>query len=598
MSRYDYESQVKGFETVFSEAQERGEKRGKRMAREALKTQLVGGLIGKGLEGITSLINQRADALHFSQAPQRARYEQMLNDRQKIQTTLKPYIEQGGNKEDYLTNYYYDLYKTEAAVAKPNANVASYDSWLREEANKKAKSMIPVFDKMQQESIDVPSFEEFQEQYSKYANQVTPRTIGGAATKFVKNLFSKETDETLAYKNEKAKDILYGTSLFKESKELRDAIQEWNAEGNGVVDVINSLNEKAKNGELVFKDLVDPKVIEWEEDSFGSTITKKGVLYISQDATGAKVEKVKDLDIDSYKEKALTQFTEADKKSAYNTAQSVVASFVKIKGKPDDRTIAFDKFVKGKNLGLTFGSQILEVTNSLGRNPKDVTAQQIATNFLLNQAVEKGSLVGLRTTMTNWDVATLSPPEEKKETEYLKNNLLPNIKIFKEDIQSKLGANHPEVLDVYNTTLKFIKGESMNLTIDERQEYIRDLNKEFGYETSRNLITIENNDGTEDEENKMPPKVVKKSMSINDVSSKYKLNEELVNKFIEVKPKVGGVTQQAPGRTDPIDLVTNDMLMNAGYITEDENKFSNTNSFKKIYARRKFINDLYKDLNI
>jgi len=598
MSRYDYESQVKGFETVFSEAQERGEKRGKRMAREALKTQLVGGLIGKGLEGITSLINQRADALHFSQAPQRARYEQMLNDRQKIQTTLKPYIEQGGNKEDYLTNYYYDLYKTEAAVAKPNANVASYDSWLREEANKKAKSMIPVFDKMQQESIDVPSFEEFQEQYSKYANQVTPRTIGGAATKFVKNLFSKETDETLAYKNEKAKDILYRTSLFKESKELRDAIQEWNAEGNGVVDVINSLNEKAKNGELVFKDLVDPKVIEWEEDSFGSTITKKGVLYISQDATGAKVEKVKDLDIDSYKEKALTQFTEADKKSAYNTAQSVVASFVKIKGKPDDRTIAFDKFVKGKNLGLTFGSQILEVTNSLGRNPKDVTAQQIATNFLLNQAVEKGSLVGLRTTMTNWDVATLSPPEEKKETEYLKNNLLPNIKIFKEDIQSKLGANHPEVLDVYNTTLKFIKGESMNLTIDERQEYIRDLNKEFGYETSRNLITIENNDGTEDEENKMPPKVVKKSMSINDVSSKYKLNEELVNKFIEVKPKVGGVTQQAPGRTDPIDLVTNDMLMNAGYITEDENKFSNTNSFKKIYARRKFINDLYKDLNI
>ena len=596
MSRYDYESQVKGFETVFSEAQERGEKRGKRMAREALKTQLVGGLIGKGLEGITSLINQRADALHFSQAPQRARYEQMLNDRQRIQTTLKPYIEQGGNKEDYLTNYYYDLYKTEAAAAKPNANVASYDSWLRSEANKKAKSMIPVFDKMQQESIDVPSFEEFQEQYSKYANQVTPRTIGGAATKFVKNLFAKETDETLAYKNEKAKDILYGTSLFKESKELRDAIQEWNAEGNGVVDVINALNEKAKNGELVFKDLVDPKVIEWEEDSFGSTITKKGVLYISQDSTGAKVEKVKDLDIDSYKEKELTQFTEADKKSAYNTAQSVVASFVKINGKPDDRTIAFDKFVKGKNLGLTFGSQILEVTNSLGRNPKDVTAQQIATNFLLNQAVEKGSLVGLRTTMTNWDVAKLSPLEENKETEYLKNNLLPNIKIFKEDIQSKLGANHPEVLEVYNTTLNFIKADSMNLTIDERQEYIRDLNKEFGYETSRNLITIKNNtkteDETEDEEKAVLP------LSKTQIGSKYNINIDTLNKFIEVKPKVGGVTQQAPGRTDPIDLVTNDMLMNAGYITEDENKFSNTNSFKKIYARRKFINDLYKDLNI
>lgn len=588
MSRYDYESQVKGFETIFSEAQERGEKRGKRMAREALKTQLVGGLIGKGLEGITSLINERADALHFSQAPQRARYEQMLNDRQRIQTTLKPYIEQGGNKEDYLTNYYYDLYKTEAAAAKPNANVASYDSWLRSEANKKAKSMIPVFDKMQQESIDVPSFEEFQEQYSKYANQVTPRTIGGAATKFVKNLFAKETDETLAYKNEKAKDILYGTSLFKESKELRDAIQEWNAEGNGVVDVINALNEKAKNGELVFKDLVDPKVIEWEEDSFGSTITKKGVLYISQDATGARVEKVKDLDIDSYKEKELTQFTEADKKSAYNAAQSVVSAF----DKKDPRVKIFNDVVKSETLGLTFGSQILEVTKTLGKNPKDVTAQQIATNFLLNQAVKKGSLVGLRTTMTNWDVAKLSPPEAEKETEYLKNNILPNIKFFKEDIQSKLGPNHPEVPELYNDTLTFIKADSMNLTIDERQEYIKDLNKEFGYETSRNLITIKNNTEIENEEKTVLP------LSKTQIGSKYNINIDTLNKFIEVKPKIGGVTQQAPGRTDPIDLVTNDMLVNAGYITEDENKFSNINSFKKIYARRKFINDLYKDLNI
>ena len=196
--------------------------------------------------------------------------------------------------------------------------------------------------------------------------------------------------------------------------------------------------------------------------------------------------------------------------------------------------------------------------------------------------------------MTNWDVAKLSPPEPEKETEYLKNNLLPNIKMFKEDIQSKLGANHPEVPELYNTTLKFIKAESMNLTIDERQEYIRDLNKEFGYETSRNLITIKNNTETEteDEEKAVLP------LSKTQIGSKYNINIDTLNKFIEVKPKVGEVTQQAPGRTDPIDLITNEMLVKAGYITEDENKFSNTNSFKKIFARRKFLTDLYKDLNI
>lgn len=516
MARYDYESDITFAQQQFDKAQERGEKRGKRMAREALKTQFVGGLIGAGIKGVKSLLDQKADALHFSQAPQRARYEQMLNQRTSIQNTLKPYIAQGGNKEDYLTDYYYDIYSKEAKAARPNAVESSYDTWLREEANKKAKSMIPVFDKMQQESVDVPTFEEFQAQYTKYSNQITPRSLGGAAVKYVKNLFAKETDETLAYKNEKAKDVLYGTSLFKESKELKGALQEWNAAGNGVVDIVKALNEKAKNGEIIFKDIVDPKVVDWEEQSHGSIIKKKGLLYITRDAKGNKIEIVKDLDLNQYEKKKLPVFTESDKKSAYNTSQSVIASF----DKKDEKVKAFNKFVKDKNLGLTFGSQVLEVTTNLGKNPKDVTAQQIATNFLLNQIVKQGSLVNLRTTMTNWDVASMSPVEPERETEYLKNELLPNIKTFKEDIQTKLGANHPQVSELYATTLTFIKAESMNLDIDERQEYIKDLNREFGYETSRNLISEDRNDEVIDPI--MPPKAVKVLPKIKNITNEYK----------------------------------------------------------------------------
>lgn len=585
MARYDYQGRLDFAQEQLEEAQRKGEKRGKRMAREALKTQFVGGLIGAGLKGVKSLLDQKADALHFSQAPQRVRYQQMLNDRANIQNTLKPYIAQGGNKEEYLTNYYYDLYSEEAAKVKPNAVVSSYDTWLREEARKKAKSMIPVFDKMQQESLDVPSFEEFQEQYTKYANQITPRTIGGAVGNFVKNLFAKETDETLAYKNEKAKDVLYGTSLFKESNELRGALQEWNAAGNGVVDIVNALNEKAKKGEIVFKDIVDPKVVEWEEDSNGSIIKKKGLLYITRDADGNKIETVKDLDLNQYEKKKIPVFNETDKKAAYNASQSLVASFEK----DDPRKEIFNKVIKSEELGLTFGSQVLEVTTNLGRNPRDVTAQQIATNFLLNQAVEKGSLVGLRTTMTNWDIAKLSPVESERETEYLKNELLPNIKTFKEDVQSKLGANHPEVYNVYATTLEFIKADSMDLTIDERQQYIRDLNREFGYETSRNLIPEDKDDEVID--TIMPPK--KEPISIEKISSKYKINEELINKLIDMKPQVGPVTQQAPGRTDPIDLITKEMLYDAGYISKGKDALA----FQMI-GRRNFIRDLYKDLQL
>jgi len=586
MARYDYESDITFAQQQFDKAQERGEKRGKRMAREALKTQFVGGLIGAGIKGVKSLLDQKADALHFSQAPQRARYEQMLNQRTSIQNTLKPYIAQGGNKEDYLTDYYYDIYSKEAKVARPNAVESSYDTWLREEANKKAKAMIPVFDKMQQESVDVPTFEEFQAQYTKYSNQVTPRSIGGAAVKYVKNLFAKETDETLAYKNEKAKDVLYGTSLFKESKELKGALQEWNAAGNGVVDIVKALNEKAKNGEIIFKDIVDPKFVDWEEQSHGSTIKKKGLLYITRDANGNKIETVKDLDLNQYETKKLPVFNETDKKSAYNAAQSVVSSF----DKKDERVKIFNQVVKDKQLGLTFGSQVLEVTTNLGKNPKDVTAQQIATNFLLNQVVQQGSLVNLRTTMTNWDVASMSPVEPEKETEYLKNELLPNIKTFKEDIQTKLGANHPQITELYATTLKFIKADSMDLTIDERQEYIRDLNKEFGYETSRNLIS-KDRDVESGETIPMPPK--KEPMSITEVSSKYKVDEDFINKLINIKPKIGGVAQQAPFREDPIDLVTDKMLYDAGYITQGKDA-----SAFKMFGRRKFIRDLFEDLQL
>ena len=151
-------------------------------------------------------------------------------------------------------------------------------------------------------------------------------------------------------------------------------------------------------------------MVEWEEEAHGSTIKKKGLLYITRDANGNKIETVKDLDLNEY-EKKLPVFNETDKKAAYNASQSLIASF----DKKDERVKIFNKVVKDKQLGLTFGSQVLEVTTNLGLNPKDVTAQQLATNFLLKQIVEQGSLVNLRTTMTNWDVASMSLLSLKKK---------------------------------------------------------------------------------------------------------------------------------------------------------------------------------------
>ena len=48
MARYDYDSQIDFIQKQFDDAQKRGEKRGKRMVREALKTQAIGGFLNLG----------------------------------------------------------------------------------------------------------------------------------------------------------------------------------------------------------------------------------------------------------------------------------------------------------------------------------------------------------------------------------------------------------------------------------------------------------------------------------------------------------------------------------------------------------------------
>ena len=80
-------------------------------------------------------------------------------------------------------------------------------------------------------------------------------------------------------------------------------------------------------------------------------------------------------------------------------------------------------------------------------------------------------------------------------------------------------------------------------------------------------------------------------LSSAEASQKYKINEELVARLIEMKPTRGAVTQQSPLRDDPIDLITDEMLYEAGYISPGKDA-----PFFKIRGRRKFIQDFYNDL--
>jgi hypothetical protein len=93
------------------------------------------------------------------------------------------------------------------------------------------------------------------------------------------------------------------------------------------------------------------------------------------------------------------------------------------------------------------------------------------------------------------------------------------------------------------------------------------------------------------EPNALDEEEEKETLSIENVSEKYKISEELVNTLISKKPKRGPVEVQRPFREDPIDLITDQMLADSGYIDSIY-----AGALLKSLAKRKFIKDFYNDL--
>jgi len=121
------------------------------------------------------------------------------------------------------------------------------------------------------------------------------------------------------------------------------------------------------------------------------------------------------------------------------------------------------------------------------------------------------------------------------------------------------------------------------LSIPERQARVKEIEKEFNMTLDVDPELLEPNALDEEEE--------KETLSIEDVSEKYKISEELVNTLISKKPKRGPVEVQRPFREDPIDLITDQMLADSGYIDSIYE-----GALLKSLAKRKFIKDFYNDL--
>ena len=474
MARYDYDSQIDFIQKQFDDAQKRGEKRGKRMVREALKTQAIGGFLNLGIRGINNVLNRKADELHMQQVPQLARYQQYINDYSKTMNMLDPYLSRGGAIQDNVRDYLYDSYVAEAGEKFTEYEPGSYTDFLFKKAQENSLTLTPIIQTLRQEGADVGSLENFTNNYARYANHATPRTIGGAIVKTVKDFFNRNNEETIKYNDEKAKDALYNTPLFNEITELGNAVRAYGAQGNGVSDVIRDLQTLKNEGKLSLKadktSLEKIKINNNTEVLIYSEVFKdeKGNVSFRQTPVGdpinipEKQSTITSTELNIIKgnaESAINDFGDKTLLTLYND----------ISNEEDPRNYSFHNSMAlvSKDLQKRFGINRSDADNR-------------AALFLIQQVnLKKGDTSFLRETMSGFDLIY--------QDIFIKNKSLSTIS-FEEakDIMSQLTqtittSDKTTIEQNYQFLIDKIK-QNVTLDRDEKIEIVKDLNNIFGKE--------------------------------------------------------------------------------------------------------------------
>ena len=195
MARYDYESQLTFAREQFDEAEKRGKKRGKELAREALKKQFVGGLIGVGVKGVKSLLDQKADALHASQSPQKAAYVSWNTRANNLKTGETDRITRKLSYRDYLAEQALPTYMAKLKIEEPNLPDATLKKYALQDSYTMIDStgQIKSYKKMLDSAMSLPSFkdtDDFEEFYKN--NAKPPRTIVGWLSQEISKRINRE----------------------------------------------------------------------------------------------------------------------------------------------------------------------------------------------------------------------------------------------------------------------------------------------------------------------------------------------------------------------------------------------------------------------
>ena len=501
MARYDYDSQIDFAQKQFDEARERGEKTGKRMARESLKTQLFGGFVNAGIRGINSAINKKADELHAQQAPQLARYNQYINDYSNTMNMLNPYLSRGGNVQDNVRDYLYDSYVTEAGEKFTDYEPGSYTDFLFKKAQENSLTLTPLIETLQREGADVGSLENFTNNYTKFSNHETPRSIGGAVVKTVKNFFNRNNPETIEYNDKKAKNALYGTPLLKDITELGSAVTAYGNQGNGVATIIQDLQKLKNEGKLSLKadksSLEKMKINNNTEVLIYSEVFKdeKGNVSFRQTAVGDAI--------------TIPAQTKPPSQAELNIIKGNATSVITDFGNKDLEEL-YNNIVSNDSMNFSFHNSINNVSknlqNKFGMSPSD--ANNRAALFLIQQVkLKEGGTSFLNESMSGFDLIY--------QDIFIGNKSLGTInfeeaKSIMSELTQAISMSDKNTIQQNYQELVTQLQENITLGKDEKIEIIKDLNNIFGKEIPEipkdNYIKdIMNEEEEKEEESLMSP---------------------------------------------------------------------------------------------
>ncbi len=267
-------------EEKFAESRKRNEETAKE--QEKFSKKLLG--FDALVSGANVLVNQRANELESSFGPAKAKYKSYIQNAEATTTYWNEVQKNGG--VDYLQEQIYNSYLTSAKEVKPFDEVKNISGWIYNEATTKANELYSALEQKAIQAKDVPTMEDFINDYENFTEIQAPRTLFGAATKGIKRILGRENAETLEYKKQIAKDKLFNTDVIKEIDEFAGFADTYDKLGYDTPGLIKKMNEQfveGKQGEIGKK----TKNSTIEKFDLGNTI--KVISFVEyEDGTTAK----------------------------------------------------------------------------------------------------------------------------------------------------------------------------------------------------------------------------------------------------------------------------------------------------------------------